>query len=163
MELTILRHGIAVKRGPGVQEPKRALTAKGAAKMHAIARAMNALSLEFDVILSSPWLRARQTAAIVAEELDAAKRLELSPLLLPAAELSDLVEQVRAYNRDRVLLVGHEPALSTLISILTTGSEDAPILLKKGGLCRLDAGDLRYGQCATLAWLLTPAHMLLMA
>jgi len=57
------------------------------------------------------------------------------------------------------LLVGHEPYLSELISVLIAGDAGAGIMLKKGGLCRLSATSLRFSRCATLEWLLTPAQL----
>jgi phosphohistidine phosphatase len=56
-------------------------------------------------------------------------------------------------------LVGHEPYLSQLISLLVSGREDIGIDFKKGGLCKLEAEKLRYGKCAQLIWLLTPKQM----
>ena len=75
MKLYILRHGIAVEPGtPGYEtDADRPLTSEGERKMRQIAGAMEALELSFDLILSSPYLRARQTAEIVAEVLTARK------------------------------------------------------------------------------------------
>jgi phosphohistidine phosphatase len=162
MDLTILRHGIAVGRNPGVPDGRRELTPKGAKKIHGIAHAMRALSLTFDLILTSPLLRARQTAEIVAEELDMAHHLEVTPLLLPETALRELIDEIRLRKRESVLLVGHEPALSRLVSLLLAGGEDMAVTIKKGGMCRLVVSDLRHGRCATLDWLMTPAQLLLM-
>ena len=57
------------------------------------------------------------------------------------------------------MLVGHEPDLSQFVSLLITGSTDAAIELKKGGLCKLTTEQLTFGQCATLNWLLTPKQL----
>jgi phosphohistidine phosphatase len=64
---------------------------------------------------------------------------------------------------ESVLLVGHEPFLSGLISLLATGHEGFCVVMKKGGLCKLTIEALRHGRCATLEWLLTPKQMALMA
>ena len=61
-----------------------------------------------------------------------------------------------------MLLVGHEPDLSNLISLLVTGSRDAGFTLKKAGVAKLEVEKLCAGKCAALAWLLTPAQMKLM-
>jgi phosphohistidine phosphatase len=61
-----------------------------------------------------------------------------------------------------VLLVGHEPGLSQLISLLVAGEAGVSILLKKGSLCKLSVESLKPGRCATLEWLLTPKQMALM-
>ena len=64
---------------------------------------------------------------------------------------------------DRVLLVGHEPNLSELISLLVSGDASLNLAMKKGGLCKLSAEALSPRRCATLEWLLTPKQMGLMA
>jgi len=61
------------------------------------------------------------------------------------------------------LLVGHEPYLSQLIALLSSGGTSATIDMKKGGLCKLETEGLEYGHCATLQWLLTPRQMELIA
>ncbi len=55
-----------------------------------------------------------------------------------------------------MMIVGHEPMLSQIVSVLLTGSSAAAVPLKKGGLCKLAVNDLRYGKCASLEWFLTP-------
>lgn len=64
---------------------------------------------------------------------------------------------------ENLLLVGHEPDLSKLISLLVAGKIGPGFALKKAGLAKLEVESLRAGQCATLAWLLTPTQMNLMA
>ena len=85
MNLYILRHGIAVEHGAAGYEKdsERPLTGKGERKVWMIAEAMEAMKISFDLILSSPLVRARQTAEIVAEALKAKKRLELTDTLAP--------------------------------------------------------------------------------
>jgi phosphohistidine phosphatase len=60
------------------------------------------------------------------------------------------------------MLVGHEPFLSQLISLLVSGDTESSVLLKKGGFCKLSTEHLKHGKCATLEWLLTPRQMELM-
>ena len=157
MELTILRHGIAVDRSPQLRDRDRELTPKGARRIHALAQMMRARKWSFHLLLTSPYLRAHQTAAIIAEELDIAKRLETSPFLEPDADLAELVGDLRRRKRDLVMIVGHEPALSMLISVLVTGSDASSFVMRKGGMCRLSIDNLRYGRCASLEWLLPPS------
>jgi phosphohistidine phosphatase SixA len=64
---------------------------------------------------------------------------------------------------ENILLAGHEPYLSRLISLLVTGDTQLQMDFKKGGLCKLEVEKLRFGSCATLAWLLTPKQMKLMS
>ena len=163
MNIYILRHGIAVEHGsPDFEkDADRPLTPEGEKQLRKSARAMKRMKLEFDLILSSPLVRARQTAEIVAGEMKARKRLEISDALTPGGDVEALVRQLneREPAPEGVLLVGHEPYLSRLISWLTSGGENTAVDFKKGGLCKLETGQLRAGKCAALAWLLTPKQM----
>lgn len=167
MNLFILRHGIAVERDPHSfpDDSRRPLTMKGEDRIRLICDAMQALELSFDCILSSPYLRASQTAEIVAATLGLRKNLEFSDELKPEGDLKALVRHVNRLQPvpENILLVGHEPDLSELVSQLISGEPKAAIDLKKGGLARLEIEtQLRPGPCATLAWLLTPKQMALM-
>jgi phosphohistidine phosphatase len=167
MNLYLLRHGIAMELGsPGFgKDADRPLAPEGERKLRRITEAMEALDLSFDLILSSPYLRARQTAEIVAEARKAHKRLEYPDSLIPGGSTKKLVEFLDRLQPtpESVLLVGHEPFLSGLISLLATGHEGFCVVMKKGGLCKLTIEALRHGRCATLEWLLTPKQMALMA
>ena len=159
MEIYVFRHGIAVERGtPGYKKDSdRPLTKEGEEKLSQIAQAMLSMELEFDLILSSPFVRAAKTAQIVASELD--EEVTFTEFLEPDGDALALISQINDEKPQRVLLVGHEPDLSRLISVLTTGGTAAAIELKKGGLCKMSADKLTFGQCATLNWLLTPKQL----
>jgi phosphohistidine phosphatase len=159
MELYILRHGIAVERGtPGYKKDgDRPLTKEGEEKMQEIAEALLGMGLQFDLILSSPYKRAEQTAQIVAREFD--KRVTFTDFLLPDGNPRELIAEINDEKPQRVLLVGHEPDLSQFISLLTAGDTDSAIELKKGGLCKLTSDKLTFGQCAILNWLLAPKQL----
>lgn len=163
MELYILRHGIAEAREnfASKNDNDRPLTPEGARKMRRIAKGMKALGLSFDLILTSPLLRARQTAEIVAPILQLKKRPEVFPPLSAGEETKKLVGALRQRrdSSEKILLVGHEPDLSGLISRLVSGSEDAVINLKKGGLCKMTMTTIRDGRCAILEWLLAPSQL----
>jgi phosphohistidine phosphatase len=167
MNLYVLRHGLAIERGtPGyAKDSDRPLTPKGERKLWQVTEAMHALDLTFDVILTSPYVRARQTAEIVAEAFDARKKLEEVEHLTPDGSFKKLVEYLNDHKPvpASVLLVGHDPHLSELISLLVSGDSHASILMKKGGLCKLSAEALQPGRCSILEWLLTPKQMSLMA
>ena len=166
MILYLLRHGLAVDPGtPGRgDDSARSLTPRGERKTRQIAQAMKGMEVVIDRILTSPYLRARQTAEIVAEAYELEERLELCTELAPGGQPRKLIERIgqSAPEAENLLLVGHEPDLSTLASLLSTGLNSSAITLKKGGLCRLDCERLRPGRCATLEWLLTPKQMVLM-
>lgn len=167
MELFLLRHGLAVEHGtPGFEDDSaRPLTPKGEKQLRKTCAALRKLKLDFDLILSSPLVRAGQTAEIVAKELKLKKRLKFSDALKPGGDARKLVAELNHLKPapENILLVGHEPDLSGLISLLITGGLDLRLDFKKGGLCKLDVDTLRAGKCATLAWLLTPKLMKTMA
>ena len=159
MEIYILRHGIAVDRGtPGYKKDSdRPLTQEGEEKMHQIADTMLAMGLKFDLILSSPYTRAEQTAQIVADTLD--HEVTFTKSLAPDANALELIAEINDEKPHSVLLVGHEPDLSRLISVLVCGTSDSSFELKKGGLCKLTAETITFGRCATLNWMITPKHL----
>jgi phosphohistidine phosphatase len=158
-----LRHGIAVERGSPEFEndSQRPLMPEGERQLHRTSRALEKMKLEFDLILSSPFARARQTAEIVARELNLRKRLKFSDELQPEGNAKNLFRQLHDLKPapENILLVGHEPYLGCLISLLVSGDKNVAIDFKKGGLCKLEVEKLRTGKCARLAWLLTPKQM----
>jgi phosphohistidine phosphatase len=163
MNLYLLRHAIAVEREtPGVEDDsKRELTPKGAAKMRRVARGMLALELKFNLILSSPYLRTRQTADIVADEFNARSILRFTDSLIPGAAGEQVIAEITKHHlkRENILLVGHEPLLSSLIATLISGDSTLDISMKKGGLCCLTTSALSYGRCAVLEWLMYPSQL----
>ena len=128
MELYVLRHAIAVQRGTEgyEQDSDRPLTSKGRQKMERIASAMQTLGLSFDLILSSPFLRARQTADVVADVFGTGKNVELSEHLAVGGDPESLVRELnsRFDSLKSVLIVGHEPYLSSLVSTLISGDPE---------------------------------------
>ena len=166
MNLFILRHGIAAEPdAPGIKtDAERPLVAKGEQRLREAAAAMDKMDLSFDTIISSPYLRAKQTAEIVAKHFKLQKKLEFSDDLIPGGNPQALIRQLNGLKPapENVLLVGHEPYLSRFIALLSSGSPAATIEMKKGGLCKLEVEELECGHCATLAWLLTPRQMELM-
>ena len=166
MNLYILRHGLAVDHGtPGYKkDADRPLTPEGVRKLARVTKAMETLDVSFDLIVSSPYVRARQTAEIVADAFKAGEKLKFSETLIPGGSSKQLIDLLNrlAPPWEDIILVGHEPYLSELISLLISGEETAGIELKKGGLCKLSMETLKHGRCATLQWLLTPKQMGLM-
>ena len=158
MNLYFLRHAIAIPRGTsGYKDVNRPLTKDGIRKMKEIAEGMRCLELDFDRIVSSPLLRARQTAEIAANVFN--QDLEIWKSLHPSEDPRKLISTLRKSNDQNILLVGHEPHFSQFISVLTSGGADVQIDFKKGGLCKLTTDDLIYGRCAFLQWLLAPAQL----
>jgi phosphohistidine phosphatase len=166
MNIFILRHGIAVERDEwhSKNDADRPLTREGEKQLRKTSSALKRLKLNFDLILSSPFERAKKTAEIVADGLKLRKRLKFSDALASDGDAKNLIHQLNELKPSpkNILLVGHEPYLSELISLLISGDENVSIDFKKGGLCKLETGKLRAGKCATFAWLLTPKQMKLM-
>jgi phosphohistidine phosphatase len=158
MNLFFLRHGKAHSRGPKWRpDSRRPLTGEGEENMFDVARGMRALGLSFDVILSSPYARALRTAEILGEVYDTPKLIE-TRRLTPEAAPKDIVDEINDNfaGAAAIVLVGHEPFLTRLISTLVSGTDGLAIELKKAGLCKLSVEKLVFGQCATLHWLMTP-------
>ncbi len=122
MNLYLMRHGIAVAADDlgVIQDKERPLTSKGIKRIRRAARGIRRLGIEFDGILTSPLLRARQTADIVAAALDLKSRLEEVPELAPECSVEHLIICLTRYqDRDHLLLVGHQPLLGqTLASLI---------------------------------------------
>ncbi|MCX6080201.1 MAG: phosphohistidine phosphatase SixA [Chloroflexi bacterium] len=164
MNLYLMRHAIAAEPDGITADSQRALTEKGRSKLRLIASALGKLDLHFDLILTSPYLRARQTADLVANTLKVQSDcVFVSENLTPLDLGAQLVDEINTHEQvENLLVVGHEPTLSQLIGILVAGDASLGIQMKKGGLCKLLTGKLTYGRCATLEWLLTPAQLMAM-
>jgi phosphohistidine phosphatase len=163
MDIYLLRHGLAVERGTAgfEDDATRPLTPKGRRQMRKLSAAIKKLALSCDLILASPFLRAKQTAEIVAAGLKLKKHLKFSNALAPGGSAAVLFRQLARLkpSPERVLLVGHEPDLSRLISRLITGGLELQMDFKKGGLCKLEVIKPHDGKCAKLVWLLTPKQL----
>lgn len=161
MNLYLMRHAIAVEPDDLFEGSERPLSEKGRKRMEKIARNLEKLDLSFDLVLTSSYLRARQTADMVADALDIkSKYVVESENLCPLGSTNQLVEEIIAHGTvDFLLLVGHEPFLSHLIGTLVAGDASLSIGLRHAGLCKLSMERLIYGRCATLEWLMTPAQL----
>jgi phosphohistidine phosphatase len=130
--------------------------------MRKAAKGLRRLGIPFDSVLTSPFVRARQTAEIVAQALGLADHLEDLSALAPGNSMSDLWSGLTPYqDHEHLLLVGHEPFLSALLGYLLTHDEKRSVTVdfKKGGLCRVEITALPPSKAATLHWLLTPKQL----
>ena len=158
MNLYIIRHAIAVDEGAHEYEDdsQRPLTDKGKKKMRQIAKGLRTLGVGFDMILSSPYVRAKETAEILADVFKK-KSIEFSGNLVPMGDPDLLIAELNEkYSVDSIALVGHEPQLTHLIGLLVSENAAMELTLKKGGVCSLSFDDLHHARKATLEWLLTP-------
>jgi phosphohistidine phosphatase len=154
-ELYLIRHGLADERGPKwPDDTKRPLTDKGMARLKSGARGLMKIGVTFDVMLTSPLVRARQTAEIIAAAFDPRPPIVNVDSLTPdgsyQAVLDDLAKQAR---RTRISLVGHEPSLGEYAARLI-GSRHA-FEFKKGAVCRVDVATLPPGGPGSLRWFVT--------
>lgn len=158
-ELYMIRHGVAEARGEAwPDDAKRPLTAKGKSRLAKSMRGLACAGVQVDVVLTSPLVRARQTAEIVAAAFDPRPHIVVVDSLAPGgsyqAVLADLEKQSR---RTKIALVGHEPDLGELAARLA-GSRRA-WEFKKGAACRIDIHSLPLGGPGSLRWFLTPRLM----
>jgi len=158
-EFYILRHGIAVERGvPGIAEDaKRPLTPEGKQKMRQIAEGLNRLGLELDWIVTSPLVRAVETAEIVAESLGHSVPMDFAEALRPGGSPEALITFLAKHpNRKRVMVVGHEPDLGEMAARLLGAGRHANLGFKKGGCCLITFNEFPPKSPGQLVWWLTP-------
>jgi len=155
MELYFLRHGPAGSRGGWTgPDAERPLTDQGKALIEHEAATFHALGLAPDVIVTSPLVRAHQTAKIVARKLGLLDLLVTDERLAAGFGLRELKGILEDHpDAAAVMLVGHEPDFSLTVGALIGGGT---IVFKKGALARVDAGDASPGD-GELIWLLPPS------
>jgi phosphohistidine phosphatase len=154
-ELFLIRHAPAEERGADwPDDAKRPLTPRGIARARKLGRALVRLGVEFDVVLTSPLVRARQTAEAIASAYDLRPPIAVAEGLAPGASFEALAADLeRQTRRSRIALVGHEPGIGELASNLA--GLRRPLPFKKAAVCRIDADTFAHG-AGTLRWFLTP-------
>jgi phosphohistidine phosphatase len=155
-ELYLVRHGVAEERGEAwPDDAKRPLTDEGMSRLRKVTRGLAELGVSLDAILTSPLVRARQTADILAAGLDPTPVVVTVDALAPGGAYAALVAELGKHaRRTRVALVGHEPGIGELAARLI-GSRH-PIEFKKGAVCRIDLDELPPNGPGDLRWLLPP-------
>lgn len=158
MELIIIRHAVAEEREDfarkGLEDHFRPLTIKGRKRMQKVCVRLQSFIEDFDLIVSSPLVRAKQTAEIVSRLYAATKVVEapeLMPQSPPQAFVKWLRTQARAHRR--IAVIGHEPHLSALACYLLAGKVDSFIDLRKSGVLALEIesfADLESGSAQLL-------------
>src|SRR5437773_3100599 len=155
-ELYLIRHGLAEERGEAwPDDTKRPLTEDGMDRLRKEARGLARLGLTVDVVLTSPLVRTRQTAEIVASALDPRPHIVNADSLAPGGTFQALVADLEKHaKKSRLALVGHEPSIGELAARLV-GSRH-PIEFKKGAVCRIDVDALPPAGPGSLRFFLTP-------
>ena len=153
MDLYLLRHGEAEPRSASVAEARRQLTEKGRRDVGRVIERSQTVKVKPGLILSSPYIRARQTADIAAEILKV--KVEESSQLLPSVEPHLIWDELREHaDTQEIMLVGHEPHMSRLVSFLLMTM--LAIDFKKGALIRVEVDNPPAQPHGVLKWILTP-------
>jgi phosphohistidine phosphatase len=158
-ELYLIRHGVAEERGDAwPDDAKRPLSQDGISKLRKAARALARLDLTIDVIVTSPLVRTRQTAEIVAAALDPHPHIVAAESLAPGASVTAALAELEKHaKRECIAIVGHEPAICELAARLIGARH--PIPFKKGAVCRIDVEGLPPSGPGDLRWFLSPRLM----
>jgi phosphohistidine phosphatase len=165
VELLVIRHAIAEDRdafaASGRDDSERPLTDEGRQKMRPAAQGLRRLVERIDLLASSPYVRALQTAEVVASAYEY-RHEQIKPIgsLAPDAPLEQLQSWLQRQSRARVVaIVGHEPHLSTLATWLMCGLRESRVELKKGGACLLDFEGQPGPGVGVMRWLMTAGQL----
>ena len=157
MEIYLLRHGVAEDAPAGKPDSDRALTAAGRQKLRRVLARARGANVDPEVILSSPYRRALETAEIAVEALGYRGKVVQIPSLTPDANPRATWEEIRARKGEAsVLLASHEPLMSSLLAYLLN-SPSLMVDFKTGALARVDCDRFGPEPHGTLKWILTAA------
>jgi phosphohistidine phosphatase len=162
MKLYLLRHGIAVERVGGAikSDFERPLTEEGRKELYVVGEALKRLNVKTDLVISSPLVRAKQTAEIIAEVHSVGKPVEISEALAPGGGASDIYKVLRKFSSaNEVFLVGHEPDIGRLAGNLLWAGPEFDMPFKKAGVCRIDIADVPPSYPGRLKWFVSPKIM----
>ncbi len=163
-DLYFIRHGIAAERGTYAHDKDRPLTDEGRRKTRQVAKRLVELKLQFDLILTSPLVRAHQTAEILQSE-GLSARLEVSDYLAPDGSLEAWLlwfeDWQRSQSHPRLAIVGHQPDLSNWAEILVWGQARDGLVLKKAGVIGLTIPGPGQAIANSLLFWLSPPKFLL--
>jgi phosphohistidine phosphatase len=156
MEIYLFRHGIAEDGRPGRSDSVRELTEEGRKKVAEVVRLARKSGIQPTMILTSPYVRARQTAEIAAQELEYKEELFSTEALVPHSSPQEVWNEIRDHaNQAALLLASHEPLLGHTVAYLL----NAPSLMvemKKAAMVRIDVESLRAAPHGILRWMIVP-------
>ena len=162
MELYLIRHGIALERTKDIEDEKRSLTQVAHQKTRQVAKRLQELSLQFDLILTSPLVRSRQTAEILRTS-GLSSEVEESTYLAPGGDINAWLKSLEQRHQfpETLALVGHQPDLGQWAEILIWGEAREKLVLKKAGIIglTLPKTGLLVGR-SQLFWLTPPKFLL---
>lgn len=156
LELYLIRHGVAEERGPKYpDDSKRPLTSGGMSDLREAAKGLEELGVSFDLIVTSPLVRTRQTAEIISATLADHPKVVASDALTPEGTTNAAVKEIaRHAKKERLAIVGHEPNIGELAAYLIGAA--TPIPFKKAAVCRIDFADPPAKGAGELRWFLPP-------
>lgn len=162
-QLLVVRHGSAEDAAEYARhhpdDAGRPLTSEGKKKMKRVAEGLRTQVPEIQLLATSPFTRAVQTADILAAAYDGLTPVVV-PVLAPAQTAAEVTRWLAGERRhDTVAMVGHEPGLSRVVSWLLAGSERSFMEIKKGAAVLLEFSDAVDAAAATLVWSLTPPQL----
>jgi phosphohistidine phosphatase len=154
--LYLVRHAIAAERSDKwPDDSKRPLTHEGAARMRHVVQGLVSLDVRLELVLTSPLVRAVETADILSHGLKSRPPVVKLPVLAPGGAPNRVAEALASYTKPcDIALVGHEPELGELAAWLI-GSR-VPLLFRKGGICRIDAVEWPPARQNQLIWFAPP-------
>jgi len=160
--LYLIRHAIAEEQCADYpNDAARPLTDEGTERFRLQVKGLRTLDVAPEVILTSPLLRCRQTAQLLADGLEGDIPLVVSEVLRPGAHPADVLEGLGAHRRTgAIALVGHEPSMGHLASTLIGAT--GPIPFKKGSVCRIDVDAFPPRGAGVLIWMLPPRALRLL-
>lgn len=135
-QVYLIRHGIALDRALSDQDETRPLTEQGQKKTKKVAKALKETGIKFDRILTSPLLRARETAEILKEK-GLTETLETFSPLSPNGNIQDWLNWWDNWQQETVALVGHQPDLGNWAELLVWGKAEEKLVVKKAGVIGL--------------------------
>ncbi len=155
-ELYLIRHAIAAERGDEwPDDDKRPLTERGVARFRESVEGLTWLDVTIEEIFTSPLVRAKQTAEILAAGMPGKPPVKVLDALSPGQNPGSVLAQLaKVARRRRIALVGHEPGLGELAAHLVGAGRALPF--KKGGACRIDVESLTSRRAGALHWFVTP-------
>jgi phosphohistidine phosphatase len=154
-ELYLVRHAIAAERGEEWPDDRvRPLTPQGIRRFKEIVAGLNALGVKPQLIVTSPLIRARDTARLLAAAHSDARVIVIKALAPGTRPADSMLAVMQAGTAERIAVVGHEPDLGLLAAFLIGAAR--PVVFKKGGVCRVDVSLGTTRPRGTLVWMATP-------
>ena len=157
MEIYLMQHGESYSKD---KDPERSLTPQGEEQIHLSAKALKKMDVNFDLIISSPKKRARQTADIIATELGYPQNgIEVTETLEPTVPAKDALSYLTSCShKNRIFLAGHLPSLEEIASALVSDKSHLSVHFEMGGILRIDLEEPQ-AHNGNLRWFLTPDQL----